>query len=179
MNPCDTDATTGRGSHAITSIRRGKVVAAPSANPDTGPHDVDVLPYSFTESITASVAVDALGDVMVPTKDDQVLIGYRANGEKTIIGYLYDGETSLPDLLPGERQVGHPASDTTVTFHDDGSLTITGENDNNIELANDGTVTINDGSTAPIVDVSTSKDADGHVTDVSVARASDVFVPTP
>jgi len=138
-----------------------------------------VRPYSFSESVTASVTVGALGDVSLPVEGDHVLVGYRANGEKTIIGCLYQADASLPDVRPGERQLGHPASDTTVTFHDDGSLTITGENGNNIELASDGTVTINDGSTAPIVDVSTSKDADGHVTDVSVTRASDVFVPTP
>jgi hypothetical protein len=160
--------------NGFVSVRTATVT---SAQANDG-HDVRVSPFATEVSVPASVRVAQTGDVLVPEEGDTVYVGYRANGEVVILGARYDPEDSVPDYQPGERVVGHPASDTRIRFHSDGSLTVEGENGNTVELAADGSVIVNDGDTAPVTGVSTSTDGDGHVTSVSVSRASDVLVPT-
>lgn len=184
LNPqVDEDTDRGVFDGSVVAIEGGRVTSARehTAGDDIG-HHVQVRPYTMTESVPASVAVGQHGDTTIPEEGSRVLVGYRRDGMAVVLASEYGEDDDVPSFEPGERRVGHPASDSHVHFHTDGSIDVVGANGNSIELAEDGTVAVNGGDTNPVVDieVETTEDADGHVTDVSlsVTRATDVLVPT-
>jgi hypothetical protein len=179
MNPfSDSDDDDWLASDIIALEEATVVTAKPHASGDDIGHHVEVKAYAQAESETASVAIGSLGSTAIPEEGDTVIVGHRRDGRPIVVAATYNDEDTVPEYEPGERRVGHPASNSYVRLKTDGSVVVNGENGNEIVLEADGTITLNGGSTAPVTDVSTTTDADGHVTGVSVTRADDVFVPS-
>lgn len=147
-----------------------------------GAHAVEITLDWFDEPEKAEVAIGLTGDVLMPEEGDRVIVGYREDERPIVLGGRYLLGDSIPAFQAGERVVGHPASDSHVRFHADGTLTVSGDGGNTVELQSDGSVVINGGSTAPVTDVtvSTTTDSDGHVTSVSLTktRGADVYLPS-
>lgn len=140
-------------------------------------HHVEVKPDTLESPIPAEVKTTQNGDIAIPTEGDRVLIGYRITGRAIILGTRYGADDTIPDYKPGERVIGHPLSNAHIRLADDGSIRVEGDSGNTIEMKSDGTVVVNGGSNNPITSLSTTKDADGHVTDVSTTKSTDIFVP--
>jgi len=119
-----------------------------------------------------------VGDVSIPTEGSRVIIGYRVNARPLVLGSRYSANDTVPEYEPGERIIGHPTSNSYIHLDNDGGVHIVGENGNSVTMQSNGDVVINDGNTQPVTDVSTSTDADGHVTSISLTRASGVYLPS-
>jgi hypothetical protein len=153
---------------------------------ETQPHDagddvdhaVEVVPETFSGPTVAEILVDLRGDVCVPTEGDWVLVAYRTNGRPVVLGTRYGDNDNIPEFEPGERVVGHPETDSYVRLANDGSILVEADDGTTIECTSDGDIVLNEGQTAPIVDITTTTDSDGHVTSIDVTRADGVFVPS-
>lgn len=143
----------------------GVVTSAPTTDED-GQHHVAVQHTRVPSDEQIPVIPTVHGDYYIPPEDTPVLVGRFWNGEYAVIGAPIP-EVPSPTIEAGERIVSHPGSGSTVRFHNDGTL----------DVYADDTVRLNDGSTGVVTDVTTTTDADGHVTSISLTRASNVFVP--
>lgn len=180
LNPQADSPTEGNWwDDSFAAVEAAEVVNAKAHTGGDGVgHHVEVQPYSMQQSDVASVLTAQLGDTVIPEEGDHVLVAHRLDGRPVVLGAEYGSNDTVPDFQPGERRIGHPASDSHVRFKTDGSVEVVGANGNEITLNADGTITINDGTTAPVTDVSTQTDADGHVTDVTVTRADGILLPS-
>jgi len=142
-------------------IFRATVISTPvKSGPDGKGHAVAISPEHTDQDMPALVAEQAYNDVSLPTSGSNVLCLIGQNETTYVIGTIYEAEESVQTVPVGDRVIGHDNSDSTVRFK------------------SDGTVVINDGSTAPITDIETTKDNDGHVTSIDITRATDVLVPS-
>lgn len=129
---------------------------------------VQVRPDTHEEPLIAELRADTRGDVAIPEEGDRVLVAYRLNGRPVVVGTRYTQDDSIPDFEEGERVLSHTASDAYIRFHSDGTLTVSGDGGNTIELQTDGAIVCNGGSTRPITDV--------DFANKTVTRASDVYL---
>jgi len=178
LNPANNDSSTAWKDHNAIGVESAEVIRTQShTEGDNVSHVVYVKPSTINETIPADVNANQVGDVQIPTEGSRVTIAYRPNERPLVVGQRYKNEDTVPEFEPGERVVGHPLSDSHIRLATDGSITIKGDAGNIVELASDGSVTINGGSKNPVTDVSTSTDADGHVTSISLTRSSNVYLP--
>jgi hypothetical protein len=141
-------------------------------------HAVRVSPDTYNGSMEAEIPVTARGDTLIPEEGQRVFVVYRKNTEPLVVAQRYEEDgVEPPSFEPGERRIGHPASDSHVLLQPDGTIRIDGANGNTVELAANGDVIINSGSNNPITDVSTTTDADGHVTSVSTTTSDSIYLP--
>lgn len=127
---------------------------------DSISHHVEVQSNFFKESMVAPVAVTQVGDIYIPQEGDRVLVGYRSSGQPIVLGTHYNGGYTLPEYKPGERRIGHPASnafirlkqngevriesheEAVILFRDNGSVAMTDKEGYGIEAQNNGEVHI-------------------------------------
>jgi hypothetical protein len=165
------------GQH-IVAVDKAEVISADASGPSGTEHAIVVSPEHTAQNKPALVMENAGGDVTLPTEGEDVLIGQTDSGTFYVLGRTYQPDDTVPTLAPGERRIGHPLSDSAVTLHKDGTVTIEGDSGTTVSIKPNGDVVINGGSTAPITDVQTSTDGDGHVTSIDITRAEGVFVPS-
>jgi len=179
MNPNEIDAPRTRRTESIVGFDEATVITADThTSSDEVGHEVTVEPDLIDGSEIAEVLFAQTGDITIPEEGDRVLIGYRIDAKPVVLGSRYPRDATIPEYEPGERRIGHPASDSYIMFHADGSVTIEDDSGTTVTLDANGDVTVNGGSTQPVTDVSTSTDGDGHVTSISLTRADGVFVPS-
>jgi len=183
LNPHSSDATDEQERRAITkaSIGYGFVT---NQDPEAGEVTIQPIGEGSADggalSFTAKTSVVSKGDIAIPKSGDEPLYALYARVNDDIpyvLGYYYDeDEFTMPESSAGERKIGHQLTDSEIYFQEDGTILIESDGSATIELRADGTVVINNGNNGLITDVSTSKDADGHVTDVSLTRNNDILV---
>lgn len=176
MNPFNSSEDNSLG--PIRSITTGVVTSAPSHTAgDNIKHHVTVSP-DFTESeFPAEVGIMAQGDVSVPTEGTPVYLAMQPDGRAIVLGERYNRDDTIPDYEAGQRRVGHPLTDSHIELQADGTVHIENDAGTTVELQPDGDVVIDGGTERPVTDVSTSTDADGHVTGITLTRSSNVYIP--
>lgn len=137
------------------------------------------------QTTPSPLVVPVHGDAYAPPEGYDLLYGELLNG-RVALGAFDDNDTSHPPVEPGERVLSHPVSDSYVKFNADGSIDVYGDSSVTVDASGDvsitpsGDVNIGSASTQAITDVSlsTTTDADGHVTDVSltVERSNSVYL---
>lgn len=145
---------------------------------DTVGHVCYVQPNTLDQTIPADVVVSHTGDVEIPTEGSRVLIAYRPNERAVVIGQRYQKSDTVPPYKPGERVVGHPATDSTIRLRNDGTIVMTGDSGNTVTLKSNGDIVINGGSTQAITDV-TAKDTNSNdgITELEITRSPSVYLP--
>lgn len=138
-----------------------------------------------------SALVPSTGDVALPSKGDLVALGYfkSADGSKTpiVLGALYSaGDENVPAYDAADRVLGSIKHSSEIRIDSDGTIALTHEHGSEVRLKEngdvevnsvDGNVIIDGGGVGAIYDVSTSTDADGHVTGITLHRSSTVKIP--
>lgn len=152
-NPFTNDDNGGNPSRGLT-IDHGVVMTSPS----DAKHQVVVRTGRFEASIPCKVATTAKGDVNIPPVGAHVLIGYRGDDLPVVLAHYYANPDDVPSHEDGERIISHHASDTEIALKPNGNIVIDG------------------GGKGAIHDVETTKDADGHVTDITLKRRSDILI---
>lgn len=165
-NPFGTDKRTVESVVQQFSLTAGTVTSVPSSDGSGITGIVKVTLVGTEEPTTATLAPPTSGSADPPAEGERVLLVRRPRGDPVVLGAMPTTNNPLPAYDSGDRVVGHAASGATVTFQKDGTVEIDGATD----------VVVNGGTTNPVIDVSTTKDADGHVTDVSLTRATDVYL---
>ena len=157
----------------------GTVVSVPTETGPTGSqHTISVSPEHSDSEVPAIVTESTHGDAHLPTVGTSVLCLVAMTGSVYVIQRTYRTEDSVATTVPGERRLSHPLSDSHITFHEDGTLTVNGDSGTTVTIESNGDVVINGGSTAPITDIQTTTDGDGDITSIDVTRADGVFVPS-
>ena len=148
-----------------------------NADPDNeGVHAMKVKPEGFDTAFPVELPVEMVGDACVPTDGTKVLLGLKSNGGLTVITQRYGGQTDkIPSYEPGERVIGHPLSDTQIRLDANGDAHIRHESGMAVTVDANG-VHVNGGTKNAVSDVTTTKNADGHVTDVNVKRSDSLFI---
>ncbi|QGA82760.1 hypothetical protein [Halomicrobium sp. LC1Hm] len=150
----------------LVSTSVGRVTSTPSVDDDTPIHHVEVRNERYPEGKSAVVIPQAHGEGYLPPEGSTVLLTRIDRTTPVVVGPYYHAGSETPALEPGERVVSHPTSDARVKFHNDGAISIDG----------DEPVYINGGMRRPVVDVQTTTDADGHVIDITLERADNVYL---
>jgi len=172
-NPNENSSQQTKEAIEATHFERGYVVSTPSDSSNV--HGVIVKPYGKESNEPCEVNPTAKGDVHIPTVDTDVLIGYRKGDIPFVADVRYNTDDSPPSLKAGERRIGHDLTNANVTFDENGVVTV--EADDGTTIAVDGSTVQIDGGTTPIVtDVTTTTDADGHVTDVNVVTDDSILL---
>lgn len=174
LNPQARDAseTTTNSETSIHSIEEARVTRI-GANPQSD--GVFVVPSTLGIEVRCDLGGESVGSVSVPEVGDTVLIGHRVTDAPVLVG---TPETVTQSVAAGERVLGHSGSQAVVSFQADGTVSIQGDDGTTVTVEPDGDVRVDGGSTQPVVDISTTTDADGHVTSVSVTRANGVYLPS-
>jgi hypothetical protein len=173
MNPNTDTISTANSRREIQYIRNANVVSLSTQTEQT---DISVKPTNLDGSINVSLGGWSNGDAWMPETGDTLVIGYRLASPPIVLGYRYPESVSRPDVQAGERVIGHGGTTSTISFNNDGSVTVEADSGATVTLEADGTVTINGGSKNPITEITTSK-SDGKVTSVDTTKSTDVFVP--
>lgn len=88
--------------------------------PDDSTHNAVVSPLSNavtdTESgpVVADVAVDAVGDVCLPSEGNLVIVGKFNNGRVVVLKSIYSAEDDVREYTSSERHVGTDANDLVL-----------------------------------------------------------------
>jgi len=114
------------GQH-IVAVDKAEVISADASGPSGTEHAIVVSPEHTAQNKPALVMENAGGDVTLPTEGEDVLIGQTDSGTFYVLGRTYQPDDTVPTLAPGERRIGHPLSDSAVTLHKDGTVTIEGD----------------------------------------------------
>jgi hypothetical protein len=123
MNPNTSDDATTQTPEALTGLEVMTVTDAREHNSgDNVGHHVEVQSNFFEESMIAAVRATQIGDVSIPAEGDSVLVGYRSSGQPVVLGSYYKQTDDLPEYKPGERRIGHPASDAYIRLKQDGTI---------------------------------------------------------
>lgn len=162
MNPHDNSAPSNT---QVASVLSGLEVmnvtnAREHKQGDNISHHVEVQSNFFEESMVAPVTATQVGDIYIPQEGDRVIVGHRSSGQPIVLGTHYGDGYPLPDYKPGERRIGHPASnafirlkqngevriesheEATILFRDDGSVAMADKQGYGIEAQNNGEVHI-------------------------------------
>lgn len=170
MNPQDQQKPREWLLSEIIALEEGRVLTVPThTSGDSIGHAVEVATEFLDEPQIAEVGVGEVGDVCLPAEGDDVIVGYRLDGAPFVLGTRYQVGDTIPEFEPGERVIGHPASSSHIRLATDGTVTISGDGGNTIELAPNGNTIINGGGVKPITQV--------DFTNETVTRAADVLVP--
>lgn len=162
----------------IRSITTGTVTSAPPhVDGDNVRHHVEVSPDFTDQSYPAEVLVTQNGDVTVPQEGEDVFIGMRPDERVVVLGVRYNRNDDLPEYEPGLRRIGHNPTNSFIELQPDGTVHIENDAGTTFELQPDGDVVIDGGTNNPVTDVTTSEDADGHVTSVSTTVSPNIYVP--
>lgn len=182
-NPQQSSQEFSKDSTRYAFLSTGRVTTAPTGQSD-GAHHVFVQESAAPSDRPLPVLPSVPGDYMVPPEGSPVVVSPVSENQYAVIGAGVPAATSKPSLDPGERIVSHPVSEANIHFNTDGSLTVHDDNGSEIGLAATGdieidsnnNVVINGGTNGAITDVNTTKDIDGHVTDVSVVRNDSILL---
>lgn len=139
-------------------------------------HIAEVKSAFMDKPQQAYILHDLVGDIIIPSEGDNVIIAYQRNGEPIVVGSQYSDDDTLPPFEEGERVVGHPITDALIRLNKNGEVIIEGDQGNAVHLADDGSIYINGGTNHPITSISTST-SNGYVTSVSTTKSSDIFIP--
>lgn len=163
-NPHTNAEQESRDAVQYSFLTTGRVSSVPQTQ-GSGLHHVTVQESGAPSDRPLPVLPQVHGDYYVPPNGAPVMVtaGERDQYFVTAAG-IPDIDTS--SYVPGERILSHPLSGANVRFNEDGSIDIHG----------DATVRINDGTNGAITDVQTTKDTDGHVTDISLVRNNDILL---
>jgi len=162
--PHESAQTTAESVREYSFADIGIVTSTPTQTPD-GAHHVAVQETRIPADTPLPVVPPVHGDFYVPPEGTPVLVIYTGENRGVVIGSPVP-QTTSPAVTGGERILSHPKSDANVRFNTDGTLDIYG----------DTTVRINGGSKGVVHDVSTTTDAQGHVTSVSLQRRTDILI---
>ena len=148
-----------------------------NADPDNEKvHIVEVKPEGFDTAFPAELPVEMVGDAHVPTENAKVLLGLKSTGGLTVITQRYGGQPNqIPSYEAGERVIGHPLSDTQIRLDVNGDAHIRHESGMTVTVDASG-VHVNGGTKNAVSDITTTKNADGYVTDVDVKRSDSVYI---
>jgi hypothetical protein len=160
-----TESASRAAEHAY--LQEATVMFAPDHSEGDGvTHSVVVSPNGKDTQFPVELPVQANGDVHVPTAGTPVLIGYRKGDRPIIVAIRYTSDADIPSFKAGERRIAHHASDSNIYLRNDGAVEIITDDGTSV-VVKDNTITVNGGSTPVVTDIATTKDADGHVTDVT------------
>lgn len=142
-------------------------------------NEVEVQPIGSADSFDATLAVDSDGDKAVPhasEEQDLFAVFARFDGHQPIVlSLFYDPSVhEIPSANAGERKLGHQLSETEIYFKADGTLEIATDADLSVNTT--GNIILNGGDEGAIYDISTTTDADGHVTSVTPERRGDILL---
>ncbi len=166
-------------------VEQGVVLSTAETNSKLSPHTVKV--YTATQGqFEAEVLLSAGGDFYLPPVDSMVMVQYLVDNTPVVIGSEYIDVSHLSSRpAGGERIIGHPLSDSHIFFDTNGNITISGDDSTNVNIditggmsvdIGGGSLSINGGSTPVVTDVTTTKDADGHVTDISLTTNNSILL---
>lgn len=163
-----------------TFLAQMGVMADGDVHPPTLSADNDVPVLYVTRGDRTPVIISLL------YSNDNTVPEYEP-GERRIGHALSDTHVFFDEdgnlLIHGDEDVSVTA-DGDVSFDGDGDTTVsttgtvTIESDSGatVTIQDDGTVSINGGSKGVIHDVTTTTDADGHVTSISLERRDDILI---
>lgn len=164
------------------------------------------LTHREEEFRNVPVHTDHNGSIYVPQKGDAVEVGFlKSQTQKPFVAnVVYTDENRAPLARAGHfrREFGADAGDKLYieaepSDHSSGDPDLVriakksdGLSDPSTEIVLDdsgsdpevrintdsGSIVINDGSQGAITDVQTTKDSDGHVTDITLVRSNEVFI---
>jgi len=147
----------------MIEVTTARVISTPTYDDTVNGYTVEVTTPTFQADNaapqTAIIVPSAHGSVTLPSEGARVLV-VELPRRAYVLG-------AFPHENDGQPRVGAEQGERVIG---------TGGSDAHIRLTPSGDVIINGGDTRPITDVTTDTDADGHVTNVSVSRADDVFV---
>jgi len=177
LNPNNSDEQRNhRG--PMRTFATGTVTSAPKhVSGDSVKHHVEVSPDFTDQSYPAEVAITQKGDVTAPSEGDDVFLIMRPDERMVVAGVRYEREDTIPEYQPGLRRIGHKPTNSNIELRPDGTVHIENDAGTTIELQPNGDVVIDGGMNNPVTSVSTSEDADGHVTSVSTTKSSNIYVP--
>jgi hypothetical protein len=152
------------------------------------------------------IHTDHDGSIYVPQVGDAVEVGFLAGKTERpyVAGIIFTDEDRAPLGRPGHfrREFGsdtgsqlyieaeradHSAGDPNVVrigkkpdgLSDASTEVAIDDSGSEVEIrinTENGSITINDGTEGAITGISTTKDADGHVTDITIDRSDTVFI---
>jgi len=102
-----------------------------------------------------------------PTVDSSVVVGQRVGERPTIIGTFPKRGRTTPTSEAGARIIGHGGSDSTLVLKTDGSIDIIPDGASSA-IATIDSSGIQFAAQSFVKNISTTKDADGHVTSIDV-----------
>ncbi len=152
-------------------IEQGVVLSTAEEDSNLSDHTVKVATPSSGQ-VEAEVLVGAGGDFYLPPVDSVVTIAYFADETPAVIGCEYK-HLDISRLPGGERRIGHHGSNSHILLKNDGSIQITLDDSTTVNI-NNGTLSIDGGSTPVVTDVTTTTDADGHVTSVDTVTNNSI-----
>jgi len=185
MNPFVDSKEKASEAEQYSRVEQGEVLSTAKTDSNLSPHTVKV--YTATQGqFEAEVLLSAGGGFYLPPIDSRVMIQYLADDTPVVIGSEYTEVSHLSERpAGGERIIGHPLSNSHVFFDNNGNITISGDDSTNISIDITGgmsvdiggeSISVNDGSTPVVTDVSTTKDSEGHVTDISLTTNNSILL---
>lgn len=168
--------------------KQGFELARVTRSPDNGSQVIEaevIVPGSSGQSIGAPtptwVIVPNKGSAGIPNVGDTIVLGYSRGSFAICFGVLYTRQerSEIPSYTKHERVIGHKKTGAEIRIKEEGSVTITANSGDKIEVdTSDGSVRVNDGTNPVAYDVSTTTDGDGHVTSVSLTTSDKLKVPS-
>jgi len=146
MNPQDNTTTSHvQSPSALTGLEVMNVTnTREHKQGDNISHHVEIRSNFFKGSQIAPVAVSQLGDICIPQEEDRVLVGYRSSGQPIVLGTHYGEGDTLPAYKPGERRIGHPASNAYIRLQQNGEVRIESHEEATVLFRDDGSVAMAD-----------------------------------
>lgn len=117
--------------------------------------------FDKKNSTTCQIFSQTVGDAWYPEPQDFAIVAPKRDSDDLLLGTV----TVSSSMERGERIVGHSASETQLRFNNDGSIAVIpdGATAAVCTIDSDG---IHIADNQVVTDISTTTDADGHVTSV-------------
>jgi hypothetical protein len=137
---------------------------------------INVQPVAEVNEVPMRTLIKSTGDIYIPDESANLRVVYAETQAEypLILGFAYTSDDDVPVYRTGERRISHTKTDTDIHFDEDGNVTVDVEGGAVLEVKENGDVVINGGSKGAIYDIDTTKDAEGHVTDITLKRRSDI-----
>jgi len=170
----------------MIEVTTARVISTPTYDDTVNGYTVEVTTPTFQADNaapqTAIIVPAAHGSVALPSEGARVLVVELPRRAYVLGAFPHenDGQPRV-GAKQGERVIGTSGSEARIRLTPSGDVNIISDDTidstpSRVTLTANGQVIINGGDTRPITDVTTDTDADGHVTNVSVSRADDVFI---
>lgn len=119
---------------------------------DENKHLIECEPVGKTTTVTAQMTVAQKGDVNLPTADGNtyVILGRFTSDRPIVLDVLYINENAVPSYEPGERRIGHPLTDSNITYDVNGNITITTDSGESV-TAGGGDIAIENSAGSKVV----------------------------